>query len=332
MESALVLAAGVAVGVGVGVGGVAAADVNTLVLWQASMDNRDWASSVRARPGETVFVRAVVSYIGTQAPVGLNAMYFQPTVSAWDAGATADALLPFVNGGMGGNASTPIGVVTNTADPTQFGRVAPWGRASLSSTSYMRGHVHTGGWGGAPPGTWLRVAQAQVTSWIGGSGNTTGGSGVPISQLAFQVDGCLPCPPWNPNVGDIEVLHLGIALGPERLARSMVVDAPLDGFGLRNAATGEREVYWFANHDELTGSIRGTAVVVPASILVAPCGTADFDGDGVGGTDADIEAFFACLAGHCCVMCGSADFDGDGDVGTDADIESFFRVLAGGSC
>jgi hypothetical protein len=30
--------------------------------------------------------------------------------------------------------------------------------------------------------------------------------------------------------------------------------------------------------------------------------------------------------------CGSADFNGDGDVGTDADIEAFFRVLAGGSC
>jgi hypothetical protein len=30
--------------------------------------------------------------------------------------------------------------------------------------------------------------------------------------------------------------------------------------------------------------------------------------------------------------CGTADFNGDGDVGTDADIEAFFRVLAGGNC
>jgi hypothetical protein len=64
------------------------------------------------------------------------------------------------------------------------------------------------------------------------------------------------------------------------------------------------------------------------------CGTADFDGDGDTGTDADIEAFFACLAGSCCPTCfaGGADFNGDGDTGTDADIEAFFRVLAGGSC
>jgi hypothetical protein len=62
-----------------------------------------------------------------------------------------------------------------------------------------------------------------------------------------------------------------------------------------------------------------------------PCST-DFDGDGDVGTDADIEAFFACLAGNCCVTCAPADFNGDGDVGTDADIEAFFRVLAGQPC
>jgi hypothetical protein len=60
--------------------------------------------------------------------------------------------------------------------------------------------------------------------------------------------------------------------------------------------------------------------------------TADFNYDGDAATDADIEAFFACLAGNCCPNCASADFNGDGDVGNDADIESFFRVLAGGTC
>jgi len=65
-----------------------------------------------------------------------------------------------------------------------------------------------------------------------------------------------------------------------------------------------------------------------------PCGSADFDCDGDVGTDADIEAFFRCLAGTCPALpCTSnADFNGDGDVGTDADIEAFFRVLAGGQC
>jgi probable HAF family extracellular repeat protein len=85
----------------------------------------------------------------------------------------------------------------------------------------------------------------------------------------------------------------------------------------------------------------GTAIVgvglhngVPEGWLVRflSCGSADFDGDGTAGSDSDIEAFFACLAGNCCLTCGSADFNGDGDVGTDSDIEAFFRVLGGGSC
>ena len=65
------------------------------------------------------------------------------------------------------------------------------------------------------------------------------------------------------------------------------------------------------------------------------CGSADFNCDGDVGTDADIESFFACLAGELprALLCpNNADFDGDGDVGTDADIEAFFRVLAGGNC
>jgi|GEM_PF-2219499 len=66
----------------------------------------------------------------------------------------------------------------------------------------------------------------------------------------------------------------------------------------------------------------------------ATCGSIDFDGDGDEGTDADIEAFFARIAGGVCPTgtCGSIDFDGDGDEGTDADIEAFFRVIAGGPC
>jgi hypothetical protein len=66
--------------------------------------------------------------------------------------------------------------------------------------------------------------------------------------------------------------------------------------------------------------------------VAALCGTSDYNGDGDIGTDADIEAFFACLGGNCCASCASIDFNADGDIGTDADIESFFRVLGGSAC
>ncbi len=95
---------------------------------------------------------------------------------------------------------------------------------------------------------------------------------------------------------------------------------------------------WFEGREGyVAGVTEGRAYELPFVLTGtrAPlCGTADFDGDGDSGTDADIEAFFACLAGSCCAPChpGGSDFDGDGDAGTDADIEAFFRVLAGGSC
>jgi hypothetical protein len=68
------------------------------------------------------------------------------------------------------------------------------------------------------------------------------------------------------------------------------------------------------------------------SFDVQGCGSPDYNRDGDVGMDADIDAFFACLAGSCCAACNGVDFNGDGDEGTDADIEAFFRVLAGGSC
>jgi hypothetical protein len=68
--------------------------------------------------------------------------------------------------------------------------------------------------------------------------------------------------------------------------------------------------------------------------FVPECGSVDFDCDGDSATDADIEAFFRCIAGNCpAAPCESTgDFNLDGDAATDADIEAFFRVLAGGSC
>jgi hypothetical protein len=82
----------------------------------------------------------------------------------------------------------------------------------------------------------------------------------------------------------------------------------------------------------LTGPNPSDFVYRPWMITFPICGSPDFNHDGATATDADIEAFFACIAGNCCSACDSADFNGDGAVATDADIESFFRVLAGEPC
>jgi hypothetical protein len=88
----------------------------------------------------------------------------------------------------------------------------------------------------------------------------------------------------------------------------------------------------FSGATALADYIRGTGAYF--TTLAPTCGSADFNCDGDIGTDQDIEAFFACLAGNCPgAPCPStADFNADGDIGTDADIEAFFRVLAGGPC
>jgi hypothetical protein len=239
---------------------------NTSIVWQASVDGVNWTSEVLdVAPGATVQVRALVSYIGTGAPIGLASFVFQPTVSNWGAG---DALLPFVNNGQGGNTSSPLGVVP--ADGPGYGRVSPWGRTAVGATNFLRGHVHTGGSGGAPAGSWLRIAQNHVTSWIGGTGNTTGGSGVPISQLS-NVGRVAADPPFSEQLQNIVVFRMGLDLDDNNTdVRELVVDAPLDGFGNRNSTTGEREVYWFASMTEVTGSIRGTAIVDSVTIRVVP--------------------------------------------------------------
>ncbi len=239
---------------------------NTSIVWQASLDGSTWTSDTLIVPaGAQVEVRALVSYTGTAAPVGLASFVFQPTVSNWGAG---DALLPFVNGGQGGNTSSPLGVVP--ADGPGYGRVVPWGRSALSATSFLRGHTHTAGSGGAPAGSWLRIAQNQVTSWIGGTGNTTGGSGVPISQLS-EVGRTTADPAFNSQLQNIVVFRMGLDLADGNTdLRNLVVDSPIAGFGNRNSTTGDREVYWFASTTEATGSIRGTAVVDSVTISIVP--------------------------------------------------------------
>ncbi len=61
------------------------------------------------------------------------------------------------------------------------------------------------------------------------------------------------------------------------------------------------------SYDVIVGNSCGTATSDPAMLTVGPsCGSADFNGDGDLGTDADIEAFFACLSGACVRdVCGS---------------------------
>jgi hypothetical protein len=124
---------------------------------------------------------------------------------------------------------------------------------------------------------------------------------------------------WRPDTGAVDLRAYlqahGISFGGSNVRPTGFVGISSDGRTMAgNGDSGGTNNPWIAT--------------------IPRCGSADFDCDGDIGTDADIEAFFACLSGTCpappCVA--TADFNYDGDTGTDADIEAFFRVLAGGTC
>lgn len=243
------------------------AQVNTRIDMQVSTDGINWSNHVAVNGAGTVLSRALVTYTGTDAPVGLASFLFQPTVSHVLA---SDAIAPFVNGGIGSNTSTPSGVISGgqLSDMTSFGRVSPWGRSATASSSAISGFFHSNP--NSDGVNYLRIAQHQVTSWFGGTGNTTGGSGVPIAQLS-TVGRTSSDPAFNTSLTNIYVFKFGVAIGAGHLATDVLtVDAPAAGFGNYNSTLQQREIYWYATTTEATGSIRGTATVTDATITFVP--------------------------------------------------------------
>jgi hypothetical protein len=213
----------------------------------------------------------------------------------------------------------------------------PLGRVSLwDGASWQR--LATGVVGGVGA---LGVYQGDLI--VGGGFVTIGGVASPLvarwNGAAWSAIGPLAGSSTNSSVQTIGVFAGDLVVGGRfTVANGAVADglARWDGAAWRGMGGGTNS--WVRALQEYNG-----ALIVGGGFTKAGAGvsgfwarwvtpSADFDHDGDSATDADIAAFFACLAGDCCPSCGSADFNSDGDFGTDADIESFFRVLGGGPC
>lgn len=246
---------------GLSVAASAATTVNMLV----STDGTNFSNSVNLSGGGVQTVQVLVSVsTNTAGALGMGSMIFQPTVSNWTA---SDALVPFTTA-FGSNTSTPSGVVSDAAG--QYGRISPFGAVSNTSAQRLFGHVHLNGSGGAPAGqSFLRIAQAQVTSWVGGTGNTSGGSGVNIKQLN-NIGRTASDPAFNTTISNVHVFRFAIQVdtAAARGANFLTVDAPLAGFGNLNTNTGNREVYWYADMNETAGSIRELPTIVAGTINI----------------------------------------------------------------
>jgi|GEM_PF-897342 len=181
---------------------------------------------------------------------------------------------------------------------------------------------------------------------VGGLFTRAGFPYIPAAAWArFTVDNI----PWivgQPDddaacVGDDVESYLGTALGYWPLTATLrrngatIASGPtpwgstIEYAGPVGIRIGNAQPQDTATYDAYIATSCGGVFTQPFRLIV---NSPDFNNDGDYGTDADIEAFFACLGGNCCPTCGSADFNADGDVGTDADIEAFFRVLGGGAC
>jgi glucose/arabinose dehydrogenase len=169
----------------------------------------------------------------------------------------------------------------------------------------LRGHYFFGDWNGS------MVSAVRSGNTLTNFVNRRAETGLTGTIVHFGQDpqGELYIVFWGTNTGSIHKLKPSTLQGPD-------CNANLQNDSCDIAKGVSQDL----NHDGVPDECQGF-----------PC-TSDFNHDGDFGTDADIEAFFACLGGNCCAACSSADFNADGDFGTDQDIEAFFRVLAGAPC
>jgi uncharacterized protein (TIGR03382 family) len=287
----------------IAVAGMSAAANAQLLKMLVSTDGTNFTSSVNAAPGQTVQVLVTASYTGTSTSVaGFGSANFQPTVSNWHA---ADTLLPLRQGGntlptdgsgmiqpqfytgasAGSGAHVQSGYVAGS-----YGRVNPMGRTFLTGTSALTGFVHVN-----PDGTgttYLRIAQASNTNWIGGAGNTSGGSGVNCAQL--YIGGRTSTDPdfwgntdsvfddvtgWNPTPrvpandirrSNVELFRFAFTLDNTTPARDMIVDAPVAGQQLSPGTAGIRYLGYFASPSNASPTFLQAVVVQTGTVHVVP--------------------------------------------------------------
>jgi autotransporter-associated beta strand protein len=264
---------------------------------------------------------------------GAGTMTLTSPINFLNGAVTVNAGSLIVNGNLG---PSPTNALTIAAGATLSGSGTIWRNTTVSGTlapGNSPGILTVGGSLMLSAGATMSV---EVYGAIAGSGydqvvvNSANGAGTAVNLgaaylnvlLGYQADASSMFWLIVNNNGATSGYFVGL---PEGATVSLGTVAGRTYTGTisynGNAATG------LADHS-------GNDVVIYNIDWSPRCGSADFNCDGDTGTDADIEAFFACLAGSCppAPCTSSADFDGDGDVGTDADIEAFFRVLAGGPC
>lgn len=259
-----------------GLAAAAQAEVNTRLAYEVSVNGGPWVAAADANPGSNIEVRMVVSYIGTLPVNGLAQVVAQPVVSSWTGadvlGTTAGTPGNNGVGPVGGSRSTPIGTVADA--PGVWGRMTPFGANATTTTSFLRGHLGTGTAAGM-----LRIAQNQVTNWIGtgastgtgASNNVNGAGGVSIAQIAPS-SRLATDPAYLEQTQNIVVFKFGFTLGASSDPRTLVISTPANGIG-RALSSGQYvdNTKWYRTNNSSNTDVEvGGVEVVDGAIRVVP--------------------------------------------------------------
>lgn len=126
----------------------AAANADTSINFESSVDGTNWAATRVVDAGTTVYVRMRVQVTG-QTVVGFSGMTSQPVLSNWGAGDTRNGFtFPGLgNDGTPGTETAYDGKMTSAAPGTNTGRIFPFGTAGqgiASSSGLLSSFVDAG--------------------------------------------------------------------------------------------------------------------------------------------------------------------------------------------
>jgi hypothetical protein len=247
----------------------------------ASKDGSAWSDHLIVDQGAgdsgQVYIAYVLSYVpqsqGEITPDAFASVTFQPVFANVRTG--VDTINPFANTGNNVNGGAIDARASYGAGTGGYGRIKPWAATGPSSTQSYVAHSHTANSGGAPAGSYYRIARNDVTNWFGlgattgtaASNNFNGAGGVVVGQKQNPAAGIDPA--RVSGTQGLLLMVLSMQTGPTASSFDIACGAPLEGMS-RNSTTGAREANWYANTTELAASIKVQMAVTGAMITVIP--------------------------------------------------------------
>ena len=241
-----------------------------------------WGSSIDAAPGQTVQVRVVASYVGTRTDLfAMGEALYQPTFSNADnsgAGAQADQVGGYLNGGNGGN--SVAGSMLTAADGdngtalagygVRFGGTATTATGSNTMTSFRHNSDN-----GSPAGSWIRLAGTFVSNWPQALPGTTDATNINriLRGISSQQQSQSLAPAFHvAGTSGLVIFRQALTLSDDPAARAIQFSSFIESarrVGGTTSTDDTRYMSWQTGAAD-SGSHRTGVAYVPATINVVP--------------------------------------------------------------